>query len=83
MASNPIVIATDLCYKGHGHKAVTCDFELGMSTMKRGQNEPALVKCDRRSERTIVSLPADDLPLCPNPDYEGMRMVIEKLIDED
>lgn len=77
------MIAIDLCYKGHGHKAVTCDFELGMSTMKRGQNEPALVMCDRRRKWTTVPLPADDRTVCPNPGSKGMRMVSEELIDED
>ena len=75
-------IADDLCYKGFGHKAVPCIFELGVSRMKRGQNEPVQVKCTLCGERAIVSLPVDNLPVCPDPNCGGRRMVIEELLDE-
>ena len=50
--------------------------------MKRGQNEPVQVKCTRCGKRGIVSLPVEDLPVCPDPGCEGRRMVIEELLDE-
>ncbi len=50
--------------------------------MKRGQNEPVQVKCTLCGERAIVSLPVENLPVCPNPECKGRRMVIEELLDE-
>lgn len=50
--------------------------------MKRGPYEPVQVKCTGCGERAIVSLPVDNLPVCPNPDCDERRMVIEELLDE-
>ncbi len=68
--------------KVFGHKAVPCIFKLGVSRMKRGQNEPVQVKCTLCGKRAIVSLPVEDLPACQNSDCYGRRMVIEELLDE-
>ena len=50
--------------------------------MKRGHKEPVQVRCPRCGERSIIYLPVDDLPVCPNPDCRGSRMIIEELLDE-
>lgn len=50
--------------------------------MVRGKNEPVQVVCPRCRERSIIYLPVDDLPRCPNPACKGQRMVIEELLDE-
>ncbi len=50
--------------------------------MKRGAKEPVQVRCPKCGQRSIVYLPVEDLPLCPNPDCDRSRMVIEELLDE-
>lgn len=48
----------------------------------RGENEPVQLVCPKCRQRTIVYLPIEDLPKCPNPECKGTRMIIEELLDE-
>ncbi len=63
-------------------KGVPCISKESVSSMKRGEKEPIQVRCPRCGSRSIVYLPVDDLPRCPNPECKGVRMVIEELLDE-
>jgi hypothetical protein len=48
--------------------------------LMRGENEPIQIVCPKCRYRSIVYLPVDDLPMCP--ECEKIQMVIEELLDE-
>lgn len=47
--------------------------------MERGKMEPVQVKCPKCKLTTIIYLPAQDIPKCPDC---GTQMFIEELLDE-
>lgn len=48
----------------------------------RGENESVQIVCPLCRESSIVTLPIEDLPRCPNPECKGCKMIIEELLDE-
>lgn len=48
----------------------------------RGDQEPVLLVCPKCRETVIVYLPIEEFPRCQNPECEGVRMVMEELLDE-
>lgn len=78
-----IVLDMDLCYGGSiDSNDVPCIPKESVSSMKRGEKEPVQVRCPRCGRHSIVYLPLEDLPRCPDPACKGVRMVIEELLDE-
>ena len=48
----------------------------------RGENESVQIVCPLCRESSIVKLPIEDLPRCPNPECKGYKMISEELLDE-
>ena len=48
----------------------------------RGDQEPVLLVCPKCRETVIVYLPIEEFPQCQNPECEGVKMVLEELLDE-
>ena len=48
----------------------------------RGEKEPVELVCPKCRQVMIVYLPIEELPRCPNPECNGIRMIIEELLDE-
>ncbi|SHO49292.1 hypothetical protein [Desulfopila aestuarii] len=48
----------------------------------RGDQEPVLLVCPKCRETVIVYLPIEEFPRCQNPECEGVKMILEELLDE-